>query len=67
MCESYNGKQTVIASTVEVPAKVLFRHVKTFKKCIRYYIKQIKTNEDIVHGDIELLEKLFKNNSDLDN
>ena len=26
-----NGKQTVIASTVEVPAKVLFRHVKTFK------------------------------------
>ena len=62
-----NGKQTVIASTVEVPAKVLFRHVKTFKKCIRYYIKQIKTNEDIVHGDIELLEKLFKNNSDLEN
>ncbi|WP_304960394.1 vWA domain-containing protein [Thomasclavelia cocleata] len=61
-----NGMQTVINSSVELPATVIFRNTKTLKRCIRYYIKQVKTNEDTVSKDVELLERLFKNNSDLE-
>lgn len=57
---------TEIESTVKIPAKVVFRRTKTLKVCIRHYIDRVKIDGDITSNDIELLERLFKNNSELE-
>ena len=61
-----NGTQTVIASPVEIPANVIFRRTKTLKQCIRHYLKQIKSRKEVTTNDKNLLDRLFKNNSDLE-